>query len=210
MEILVVIAVVGVLTGITLVALPRVRESANSAKCQGNLRQIVSSAMLYANDHGGNYLPPIANPSSGYQQWMFNHDFMDLVGYTTNGTDTSTLPDYFRCPTAQSQGSTLNINYGCNITGIGISASNYKTAGYTPRLKLLASPAQLIYFMDALDWWVQFSKADQYVGTEAPMTQVAAYRHHGGANVAFFDGHVAWMPRAELIRSVNRWNVYSN
>lgn len=208
-ELLAVIAIIGVLAGIVIAVLGRVRESANRSTCASNLRQIVTSAMLYGADHGGNFLPPITN-ASGYQQWMFNRDYMELAGYKVTGTTTATLPEYFRCPTAQAAGSTLGINYGMNITGIGISSTNYKQAGYTPRLKLLSRPAQMIYLIDALDWWVQFSKANNYTGSEASGNQAPAYRHGGGANVAFFDGHVEYLKRDVAIADVRRWDVYAN
>lgn len=57
-ELLVVIAVIGILAAILLPALARARESARRAACQNNQRQFGTVFAMYANENDGYYPPP--------------------------------------------------------------------------------------------------------------------------------------------------------
>jgi prepilin-type processing-associated H-X9-DG protein/prepilin-type N-terminal cleavage/methylation domain-containing protein len=54
-ELLTVIAVIGVLAAILIPAVGKVRERAHQAQCVSNLRQLAVAATMYASDHRGNY-----------------------------------------------------------------------------------------------------------------------------------------------------------
>ena len=60
-ELLSVIAIIGILAGILIPAVGKVRESSNSATCVSNLRQITAVSLMYANENGGRL------PSQGKQ-----------------------------------------------------------------------------------------------------------------------------------------------
>lgn len=205
-ELLTVIAVLAILTAIIIPSLGSVREKAARTQCASNLRQVALSAKLYSNANNGSNLPPVRNNSEGFQQWMFNSDFLELLGEQQTN-QTSDLADYFRCPTAINNGSTLSIHYGINITGLGINGSNYKQPGYTPIMRA-ENPAKTIYFMDGLDWWLQQNRATaEYNQTgENSTTYSPGYRHKGAANVAFFDGHIELVSRESLIEETEYWS----
>lgn len=62
-ELVVVIAVIGLLAGITIPVFNNVRENAAYTQSTSNLRQLGSAMSLYMNDQGG-YFPPSVNRSS--------------------------------------------------------------------------------------------------------------------------------------------------
>ena len=58
-ELLVVIAVIGIVAAMLLPALARAREAARRASCQNNLRQWGLVFAMYAWEHGGHF-PPLS------------------------------------------------------------------------------------------------------------------------------------------------------
>lgn len=83
-ELLVVLAVIGVLAGLLMPAVALVRRSAMQANCASNLRQYGLASLAYANDNDG-YAPQIVqympNPTDAYihaygrYAWDMLHDF---------------------------------------------------------------------------------------------------------------------------------------
>ncbi|MDR1280161.1 MAG: prepilin-type N-terminal cleavage/methylation domain-containing protein [Opitutaceae bacterium] len=56
-ELLTVIAIIGILAAIIVPTVGKVRQSANAAACRSNLRQIAMAVILYANEQRNNTLP---------------------------------------------------------------------------------------------------------------------------------------------------------
>ncbi|HKS36373.1 MAG TPA: prepilin-type N-terminal cleavage/methylation domain-containing protein [Verrucomicrobiae bacterium] len=79
-ELLVVIATLALLAGLLLPALSRSKETATSAKCLSNLRQMAIAAHLYVNDNSGSY------PTAYYQSVQngaahsYNWDLTTIAG----------------------------------------------------------------------------------------------------------------------------------
>ena len=196
-ELLTVIAIIGVLAALVMLALGRVRESARRSTCANNLRQIASGLFLYASEHQ-RQLPPVSKswpPASqqdtwGYAIWSYigyrNEDFNDPANDLVfqNGG----VPDrnIFQCPTTQvdptpAPGVNLRsspYSYGLNSNPIG-SGTVYWTASV--RLNQIKTPAQTAMVLES----------------DFPLADSAGYRlwygmipHAGGTNVAFYDGHI--------------------
>ena len=84
-ELLVVICIISTLVALLLPALRAAKESANSAVCISNLRQLYAANMSYANENGGD-LPPLydespngINSKYGVYDWPFL--LMPYLGY---------------------------------------------------------------------------------------------------------------------------------
>lgn len=212
-EILVTVAIVGILAAITVPALRDSAGKAESVRCVGNLKKLVGAAILYSADNNGNYLPPISNnPMNGgdHNHWMFNENYLGLLGDTPT-KKAAELSATFHCPTALRLKNNTGIHYGMNVTTMDIN-SNYNTPGWSPNLRAISRPAEKIYLMDSLDWMIQSNRAGGYVSgnTEVTTTYSPAFRHKGSANIAYFDGHVATLKQADTIGKTKMWNVLDN
>jgi len=93
-ELLVVIAVLGILLSILLPALGRARDQANLTMCKSRLRNVALACNLYADDHNSS-LPVVARLGPGYQNVPNPHTW--LINALTLGHYLSD-PENFYCP----------------------------------------------------------------------------------------------------------------
>ncbi len=77
-ELLVVIAIIAILASMLLPALNRARQASQKSNCLNNLKQLISSAHIYANDYQGMFM--------GYQPGTATHNYL-MPGYPNLGTD---------------------------------------------------------------------------------------------------------------------------
>ena len=75
-ELLVVIAIIAILMGILMPALNRAREQGRRAVCQGNLKTLTLSWIIYADENDGK----IVNGAGGFH-------YLSGGGHTENGAD---------------------------------------------------------------------------------------------------------------------------
>jgi prepilin-type N-terminal cleavage/methylation domain-containing protein len=71
-ELLVVIAIIAILASMLLPALSRVRETAKSSKCLGNLKQMGTGLTMYASDFTDYFAPPFV------KEWNASISFKPL------------------------------------------------------------------------------------------------------------------------------------
>jgi prepilin-type N-terminal cleavage/methylation domain-containing protein/prepilin-type processing-associated H-X9-DG protein len=166
LELLVVVAVIALIAAILFPVLSRTREKARSAACFSNYHQIGAAVQMYATDYDGD-TPPDGGSFSGV--------IADCLPYTKN-TEVFACPDDFdrekekrpgtyRMPSLY-QGKPLNCGW----------PDPYSAA--TPPAVTRSATTTLMY------------EAEQDFA-QAPIN--ATYRHSGGTQVLFFDGHTKWV-----------------
>ena len=221
-ELLVVIGIIAVVTGLILASVVRVRAAARRTKCLANLRQIAAAANIYTAEFPGWHLPaywgwspagagwpantpPLIPPSGPRRHWYQVHPFARAVDAPrpTSGRYQSDL----LCPDAplawdngNANGYVINHSYGVNTTQLpGMSltlAPDYWNAWKTSKVRC---PSEKIQFVDAVSASVNTTGTTRYfrpgwgeVHGPPDKTNIVAYRHGRGANALYFDGHAQW------------------
>jgi prepilin-type N-terminal cleavage/methylation domain-containing protein/prepilin-type processing-associated H-X9-DG protein len=175
-ELLTVIAIIGILAAILIPTVGRVRSSARTSQCASNLRQIGSATLLYANDNRG------AFPR---QRWDYVYDLWPYV--TASGRPLPTIsgndlpPDLrgtiFECPSAATDtSSTIKRSYGINLRLNGYGAHPDKVL----TMSQITIPTRGMVYADAK-------------GSSHLNITTLGVRHDGKFNATFADGHVKLM-----------------
>lgn len=209
-ELLTVIAIIGILAAIIIPTVGKVRQSAKTAQCLSNLRQIGIAFSLYPQDNKG-YYPRASNniipgvPSPG--NWA-----KALTAYipskpTTNLVVTNPV---FLCPgeTIQPDPATVTgscVHYICtyaveNSNSVAVAAPGSSNG---PRLvQSIKNPSKTFLLLDALvdatsnassGSACTFSVAQTDFASAAASRTALGFRHNESINVLFLDGHTSKM-----------------
>lgn len=187
-EILVVLAIIGILAALLLPTLSRVREKGRSISCASNLKQIGLALMQYAEDYDGYH--PIAgstvawdaiDPQTGNYGWM-----QQVQAYVKN-------KQIFHCPSDGA--SEYSYFLGSRAAYLSVTPNAF-AATNTRRIQY---PSAFVVAGDTFSYNGGFeandADKDDYsqncVGGESNGTPAIEWqRHNGGQNIAFADGHV--------------------
>jgi prepilin-type N-terminal cleavage/methylation domain-containing protein/prepilin-type processing-associated H-X9-DG protein len=143
-ELLVVIAIIALLIGILLPALGKARESGRDVLCKSNLRQLSVSALSYALDYQGKFMPNLGNqnivvdPENGKRQMRWfdenrlgrflpNLDSSNLVEGTNPGFEQNVTlgGGVMVCPSHPDGGRSYSMNYWAS----SVAEAQIKNAG---------------------------------------------------------------------------------
>ncbi|WOO41614.1 type II secretion system protein [Rubellicoccus peritrichatus] len=102
-ELLVAIAIIGVIAAILIPTVHKVRQNANEVKGVNNLRQIGSAIGLFANEHANNF-PPAVSPTTDYATILSPY----LGGKGTTWQDVSERSEVFKDPNSDDQRGTYH------------------------------------------------------------------------------------------------------
>jgi general secretion pathway protein G len=191
-ELLAVIAIIGVLGAVIIPLTGKIRKSARSTECVNNLRQIGGALFLYAADHGS-CLPPVADPYPAEQEKMWQHAIWTYLGYEleafnvpendfagTRGRDDNifhcpeTRDNPVAAPTVSSGVNGNKMSYGLNPRGAGTGSSPIPLARVT-------TPGRTS----------MVNETSYCLGGAWGYSQFFGLLPHGdGTNVLFYDGHV--------------------
>jgi prepilin-type processing-associated H-X9-DG protein/prepilin-type N-terminal cleavage/methylation domain-containing protein len=169
--------------------------------------------------------PPVPyNPADEYARaWYTWPAVREKLGLAPFADEPGRLSAGLICPRAvlslaqgDANGYPIGRSYGYNSTGLtwDMRPPAYHMGWHPGEIRNSASKLMIA---DATDWHVNRQSAGRYdalgedYGPPDPVKgtryAVTAYRHEGGANVVFFDGHAAWMPKSEVFDKddPNRW-----
>lgn len=193
-EILVVIAIIGILAGLLLPTLGKARQSALRIKCVDHERQLFLAARMFADDHDG-WLP--ARGLGGDDRWPAA--FRPYVGRNTG---------IYYCPASHDVAEQSADPYSNthNNTGYIINGFNDIIPYNTPNSVLMDSlpnSSETILFGEELDGNGEF-----YMDlVENNQNTILDYmRHINGACYTFADGHGEWIASPRTVTE-NMWLV---
>ena len=201
-ELLTVIAIIGILAAIIIPTVGKVRQSARAAACLSNLRQVGSAQLLYANENKG-ILVPINDPTGGMKFWRY------LLAPYLGGTTANPVQQILLCPADISEPA-IAATVGQSPSSYGIPIitrlHNYSGEPYgTKNINAVKNPAKTMFAGDIgmVDnpggspvSWVQ--RANSWSPGYASVPGEGRWgagdwclfpRHNGNVNVVFYDGH---------------------
>jgi prepilin-type N-terminal cleavage/methylation domain-containing protein/prepilin-type processing-associated H-X9-DG protein len=199
-ELLTVIAIIGILASILIPVVGRVRESARATVCMSNIRQVTLGMLLFANDNDG-VLPTSGgleegeNAATDWILWRRNdRDIAQSAIVPHLGGSFS--PDIYRCPSDDTattrQPPQYRFSYSLN-RALGESHPRWAFAQINGRIELVADPTRVILMVE------EATPNDSSAVLNAdPLSE----RHGGRGHASFVDGHVkavypefaAWRP----------------
>lgn len=216
LELLIVLAILSILAGLTAGALIGARKNANAVQCASNLRQLGVGMHLYANDAQGIVLRAPGFLSSDRPSGPY-----DSTGRFHYASWASAYARYFDLPNAERVTGLFAFkltrcpehplhNTETNFVVNSVSAEGVEPPGGKPvkfsKLSQIVKPADVIYLADAtdrippprgvlgLDYSPAIGSHIVYSWRHLPdgtHPTVAASRHGmGRINALFFDGHV--------------------
>jgi len=177
-ELLVVIAVIAVLGAILFPVFAKAREKAQQTTCMSNLRQIQLALTAYATDYDGVHCND-TGPAPSQIHWQTR-----VLPYAKD-------TQIFVCPAARwpypveflgEEDIVKRSSYGRNAFDIGKHDSRQ------------------MFTADMMS----VSETDAGAVIQMAGDMPAWYNHDGGVNIAYADGHVKWLSKAEFPVNVGR------
>jgi prepilin-type processing-associated H-X9-DG protein len=200
-ELLVVLIVLALFAVVFQIPLGAARDKARQAECGSHLQQVIQAWRLYSEDYGGFVAPVSVKVHDTGQSWQDEATWPCLMqAYLDDPalkrvkpTTTSialTAGGMLSCPSYPQAVGSHTPHFGMNHVAVRAADGGWD------RLPEMPLPAQTLIFADTAAW---------YVAGPTWGLRYLDYRHAGGANVAFADGHLDWLPRAELEAAAKAW-----
>ncbi len=206
-ELLAVIAIIGVLVAIFFSVTSRIKESARNTQCASNSRQLGASILAYAADNKSQ-LPHLSVPVDPNDSTKGTYSWMQLLiqgGYLRGEQNAiyGFATGVWACPEADPTSGDASGNINNHSGGLGVLSGILQNASQTnkygtlgsARLSQIVSPARTWLIGDASRNNNPLYKNHNVIGplaggTFAANFQQPAPRHRGRINVCHFDGHI--------------------
>lgn len=197
-ELLTVIAIIGILAAIIIPTVSKVRKSARRAECVSNLRQIHNAIMLYADDHKGTLVAGHSSEpgnevvwSNGWQKDRWESPLAAYVGGKATWGRLVVCPENRTPEPVENSPSGGNVKNDYGYPYI-INYNVLSPHGYAPKPYLaIPTPSQVAMMTDAKapDGWKRgFSNYNAAANSEWSGIGI---QHSGKTNVLWCDGHVS-------------------
>ncbi|RRJ97253.1 DUF1559 domain-containing protein [Opitutaceae bacterium TAV4] len=211
-ELLTVIAIIGILAAIIVPTVGRVRQSARSAQCISNLRQIGMAITLYAEEDKQQY--PWGFISTGSIRWSHT-----IQNHLASQSGKKTPSEIFRCPTESIKLDYNDSDNKRNTNYAGNSRLMWEMKDNRSRRKIgdVVRPSQVILVADGTvdasggsDWGFFYQAGVDKKDTQAEEVMTnemeedagdgkrISWRHDGKTQVVFVDGHAKAFAVGEL------------
>lgn len=217
-ELLIVVAIIALLLGLLVPTLGRARAQSRACVCGSNIRQLAAANAQYAGENGGRYCPGApAIWAENLRRWHGTRVSTGVPFDPTRGPLAFYLGGDGRvraCPSFQeyiASGASAfekgNGGYGYNQAYLGRilrrvagASAVFVTDLYGLQCERVHRPAETLMFADAAfaataGGVIEYSFAEpryqpEYVELRYRADPSIHFRHSGGANVAWCDGHV--------------------
>lgn len=202
-ELLAVIAIIGVLSALTFAGIARARESSRNAACLNNLRQIGTGLLLFAGDNRGmipgrTYAAEFKSDGTAtYTHWYRRLGRGDYVSKSNAYGDSPVFycPSYTpNAPTDPEVDDPTNVFYRYGMRNWVPNEAGWTLNDETRLLPLnsIENPADFFLVSDS----IYTTKEMQGYSIPQGSTEWGIHlRHNNRANTVFADGHVAAMGR---------------
>ena len=214
-ELLIVIAIIAILASMLLPALNQARERAHKISCVNQQKQVMTGLLQYSTD-SQDAIPFTLGWGRSYENWV---TILTHCASNSGEMDISTagfLPrKVLICPTDKNANpkTTSGFDHTYGMFRVNASGRYHNNLDYWGNCFLAVSPDIKILKLNALKRPTEFiliadtHRKDRNGGTWQFIpdgeldTGRISLRHSGQSNIAFPDGHVAGMGRAELVSS---------
>ncbi len=179
-ELLTVIAVIGILAAILIPTLGKVRATARKSVCASNLRQLAMAAQMFQSENNGRLLSP------PFVVFWFEEIYPYLKSDNTNKPTAM-----FQCPAHLSAVESFS-NNSPSGAWLSISYLYVKERLEYQRYSQLPAPSRSPLLMDAEVPFTNDYRSDERFEQRVKGT-LTEWRHGAGVNIAYWDGHVAFV-----------------
>ena len=181
LELLVVVAIIGIIVSLMLPALHIAKQRAMRTKCASKLRQLYAANMSYAGDHGGRGVNNTPGSGSASLYWF------QYLGHSLTGREDDPCGPELRCPAGEA-----NSLFGETYDAGTWEGVDYGLIEVAVNFGALEDPKRTAMFLDSHGEEALIDEAvfTSMMSTDAPKV----LRHPGGdmgsMNVVFCDGHL--------------------
>lgn len=223
-ELLVVIAIIAILAAILVPVFARAREKAQQSSCLANIKQLALAFLQYTQDYDEYMVPAIIQASTpGYVYGTRRYWAEIIEPYLKNR-------QVLLCPSDSSPWGSggggaiqpyLYFSYGYNLNYlVNESNPNIYVLGMAGRpMTIIQRPAEKVLICDSESCaasglapcpvWTSDTK-----GFGDDVAIAGFYRHNGGVNVGYCDGHAKWQqcaattaPWPDFVTNLWKWQV---